>query len=131
MSPTIFDLVTGMFSIDMGIDLGTANTLVYVREKGIVIDEPSVVAVHRGTNIPLDNGRAVGRVAKDMIGKTPGDIVAVRPLKEGVIAQFFIMSKFFAPSFRGIFAGGLAAVARQHRPIPFSRFVVTTTGDKG
>jgi rod shape-determining protein MreB len=88
MSPNIFDAVTGLFSIDMGIDLGTANTLVYVREKGIVIDEPSVVAVHRGTNIPLDNGRAVGKVAKDMIGKTPGDIIAVRPLREGVIADF-------------------------------------------
>ncbi|MFC1479763.1 rod shape-determining protein [Planctomycetota bacterium] len=90
MDLNIFDFIAGFLSIDMGIDLGTANTLVYVKDKGIIIDEPSVVAVHRDTNIPLDNGRAVGRVAKEMVGKTPADIIAVRPLKEGVIADFDI-----------------------------------------
>ncbi len=88
MNLNIFDLISGLFSIDMGIDLGTANTLVYVRDKGVVIDEPSVVAVHKGTHQPLDGGMAVGRIAKEMIGKTPGAIMAVRPLKEGVIADF-------------------------------------------
>jgi len=69
---------------DMAIDLGTANTLVYVRGKGIVLDEPSVVAVHQDTGAVL----AVGIEAKKMIGRTPGNIVAIRPLKDGVIADF-------------------------------------------
>lgn len=73
-------------SKDMGIDLGTANTLVYVKGKGIVLREPSVVAFNTQTNKPL----AVGEEAKRMIGRTPGNIVAVRPLKDGVIADFDI-----------------------------------------
>ena len=80
----IFDSLLGMFSTDMGIDLGTANTLVYVKGKGIVLCEPSVVAIHQGTTDVL----AVGDEAKNMLGKTPGNIVAVRPLKDGVIADF-------------------------------------------
>ncbi len=80
----------GMFSIDMGIDLGTCNTLVCVRGEGIVLNEPSVVAVRKGTNQVLDNGNAVGLVAKEMLGKTPGSITAIRPLKDGVIADFDI-----------------------------------------
>jgi len=86
----IFDWLLGLFSVDMGIDLGTANTLVYVRGEGIVMSEPSVVAVYRGTNVVLDNGNAVGNAAKEMLGKTPGSITAVRPLKDGVIADFDI-----------------------------------------
>lgn len=86
----IFDWLLGLFSVDMGIDLGTANTLVYVRGEGIVLCEPSVVAVYRGTNIVLDDGNAVGNAAKEMLGKTPGSITAVRPLKDGVIADFDI-----------------------------------------
>lgn len=78
----------GFFSTDMGIDLGTANTLVAVQGKGIVLSEPSVVAVRRGTNKVLMNGRAVGLDAKKMLGKTPQDIEAIRPLKHGVIADF-------------------------------------------
>jgi rod shape-determining protein MreB len=70
----------------MGIDLGTANTLVYVKGKGIVLSEPSVVAIQRDTGQPL----AVGEDAKQMIGRTPGNIVAVRPMKDGVIADFDI-----------------------------------------
>jgi rod shape-determining protein MreB len=78
------------FSADIGIDLGTANTLVVVRGQGIVTAEPSVVAVKRGTNRVLLDGLAVGDRAKEMLGKTPGNIVAVRPMKDGVIADFEI-----------------------------------------
>src|SRR3990172_11634943 len=79
-----------MFSVDMGIDLGTCNTLVCVRGEGIVLNEPSVVAVKKGTNQVMLNGNAVGMVAKEMLGKTPGSITAIRPLKDGVIADFDI-----------------------------------------
>jgi rod shape-determining protein MreB len=75
-----------MFTRDIGIDLGTANTLVYMRGKGIIIREPSVVAVDTRT----DRAKYVGQEAKDVIGRTPGSIVAVRPLKDGVIADFEI-----------------------------------------
>jgi rod shape-determining protein MreB len=74
----------------MGIDLGTCNTLVCVRGQGVVLNEPSVVAVKKGTNRVLKNGNAVGNVAKEMIGKTPGTITAIRPLMDGVIADFDI-----------------------------------------
>jgi len=86
----IFDSLLGMFSVDMGIDLGTCNTLVCVKGEGVVLNEPSVVAVRRGTNQVLRNGNAVGQVAKDMLGRTPGSISAIRPLKDGVIADFDI-----------------------------------------
>ena len=90
----------GLFSIfskDIGIDLGTANTLVYVKGKGIVMREPSVVAV----DVRTDEVLAVGQAAKDMIGRTPGSIIAVRPLKDGVIADFDVtaaMLKHFIKS---------------------------------
>jgi rod shape-determining protein MreB len=80
----MFGKFFGLFSNDIGIDLGTANTLVYVKDKGVVLREPSVVAVQAGTNEPL----AVGDEAKRMLGRTPGNIVAIRPLKDGVIADF-------------------------------------------
>ena len=80
----LFSRLLGRFSSDMGIDLGTANTLVYVKGRGIVLTEPSVVAIKKGTNKIL----AVGEEAKRMLGRTPGDIVAIRPLKDGVIADF-------------------------------------------
>jgi rod shape-determining protein MreB len=80
----------GLFSVDMGIDLGTCNTLVSVRGQGIVLNEPSVVAVHKGTNKVCRNGEAVGWMAKEMLGKTPGSISAIRPLKDGVISDFEI-----------------------------------------
>jgi len=86
----IVDSLLGLFSVDMGIDLGTCNTLVCVRGEGIVLNEPSVVAVKKGTNRVLNDGNAVGLVAKEMIGKTPGTITAIRPLKDGVIADFDI-----------------------------------------
>src|SRR3954465_13080448 len=86
----LLDRVLGLFSVDMGIDLGTCNTLVSVRGQGIVLNEPSVVAVRKGTNQVLKNGEAVGWVAKEMLGKTPGSITAIRPLKDGVISDFEI-----------------------------------------
>lgn len=84
----IIEWFLGRFSVDLGIDLGTANTLVCLEGEGVVLSEPSVVAVQKGTNRVLLNGDAVGESAKVMLGKTPGNIVAVRPLKDGVIADF-------------------------------------------
>jgi rod shape-determining protein MreB and related proteins len=84
------DSLLGLFSMDMGIDLGTCNTLVCVRGQGIVLNEPSVVAVKKGTNRVLKGGNAVGLMAKEMLGKTPGSISAIRPMKDGVIADFDI-----------------------------------------
>ena len=84
------DSLLSWFSVDMGIDLGTCNTLVCVRGEGIVLNEPSVVAVKKGTNRVLNNGQAVGWRAKEMLGKTPGSITAIRPLKDGVISDFEI-----------------------------------------
>jgi rod shape-determining protein MreB len=92
----IFDRFLGMFSIDMGIDLGTCNTLVCVKGEGIVLNEPSVVAVKKGTNRVLQNGNAVGLVAKEMLGKTPGSITAIRPLKDGVISDFEVTEAMLA-----------------------------------
>ena len=86
----VWERLTQFFSVDMGIDLGTCNTLVAVCGQGIVLNEPSVVAVKKGTNQVLKNGQAVGWVAKEMLGKTPGTITAVRPLKDGVISDFEI-----------------------------------------
>ena len=90
----IFDQIIGFFSSDMGIDLGTANTLVLVKDKGIVINEPSVVAVERerysGSKAKI---LAVGKEAKEMVGKTPANIEAIRPMKDGVIADFDMTEK--------------------------------------
>ncbi|MEW5923395.1 MAG: rod shape-determining protein [Candidatus Zixiibacteriota bacterium] len=79
-------------SSDIGIDLGTANTLVFVRGQGIVLNEPSVVAIERATGKVL----AVGSAAKEMLGRTPGEIAAIRPLKDGVIADFEISEKLLS-----------------------------------
>ncbi len=93
----IFDNLVGWFSKDLAIDLGTANTLVYTRDRGIILREPSVVAValdERGTKRII----AVGDEAKDMLGKTPGNVQAIRPLRDGVIADFEVaqaMLRFF------------------------------------
>ena len=84
--------VFSLFSSDLAIDLGTANTCVYVRGKGIVVNEPSMVAINKGS------GRieAVGRDAKEMLGRTPGDIVAIKPMKDGVIADFEVTEKMIS-----------------------------------
>ena len=86
----LFDRLMGWFSVDMGIDLGTCNTLVSVRGEGIVLNEPSVVAVKKGTNRVLNNGGAVGNVAKEMAGKTSAAVEVIRPLRDGVIADLEI-----------------------------------------
>ena len=83
----IFNAIWGMFSNDLAIDLGTANTLVYMKGKGIVVSEPSVVAVKTGPG-GQRKVLAVGSAAKEMLGRTPGSIVAIRPMKDGVIADF-------------------------------------------
>ena len=82
----VFNSLLGFFSSDLAIDLGTATTLVYLRDKGIVLSEPSVVAIHKESKQVL----AVGTQAKQMLGRTPSNIVAIRPMKDGVIANFEI-----------------------------------------
>src|SRR5207342_3456980 len=84
-----FKSVFSLFSSDLAIDLGTANTLVYAKGRGIVVSEPSIVAINKITN----QVEAVGRDAKEMLGRTPGNIVAIRPMKDGVIANFEVTEK--------------------------------------
>src|SRR3979409_2175362 len=84
-----FKSIFSLFSSDLAIDLGTANTLVYAKGRGIVVSEPSIVAINKVTN----QVEAVGREAKDMLGRTPGNIVAIRPMKDGVIANFEVTEK--------------------------------------
>src|SRR5437762_13622562 len=84
-----YNLLAGLFSNDLAVDLGTANTLVYVRGEGIVLNEPSIVAIHQSDHSVL----AVGHEAKAMLGRTPGNIVAIRPLRDGVIADFDVRSE--------------------------------------
>ena len=81
--------VFSLFSSDLAIDLGTANTLVYAKGKGIVVNEPSIVALNKNTG----DVEAVGREAKEMLGRTPGSIVAIRPMKDGVIADFKVTER--------------------------------------
>src|SRR3989338_5425460 len=88
----MFDKFYQLFSNDIGIDLGTANTLVYLRDHGIVIDEPSVVAVNQKTGTVV----AVGTQAKQMLGRTPGHVVAIRPLVDGVISNFEVTEEMLA-----------------------------------
>jgi len=126
-SVSIVDKLFGWFSVDMGIDLGTCNTLVCVRGEGIVLNEPSVVAVRKGTNKVLNNGTAVGWAAKEMLGKTPGTISAIRPMKDGVISDFEVTeamlayfirkvtgrSRLFAPRVVIAVPSGITAVERK------------------
>ena len=93
-----------MFSRDIGIDLGTANTLIYMKGKGIVLREPSVVAV----DVKNDRVLAVGNSAKQMIGRTPGSIVAIRPLKDGVIADFDITANMLKEFIRKVIGGSFS-----------------------
>lgn len=118
----MFERLKSFFSNDIGIDLGTANSVVYVRGRGIVLREPSVVAVEVGTNRVI----AVGEAAKRMLGRTPGNIVAVRPLKDGVIADFDVtgamlrsfihrahQSKLIAPRVAVAVPSGITEVERR------------------
>ena len=97
-----------MFSKDIGIDLGTANTLVYMKGKGVVMREPSVVAV----DVKRDMVLAVGHEAKEMIGRTPGSIVAIRPLKDGVIADFEITATMLKYFIKSVVRGGMFSKTR-------------------
>jgi rod shape-determining protein MreB len=98
----------GFFARDIGIDLGTANTLVHVRGKGIVVREPTVVAINKNTKTIL----AVGDEAKSMIGRTPGDIVAIRPMKDGVIADFDITQSLLKHFIRKAMVSGFISKPR-------------------
>ena len=89
----MFKKIRGLFSNDLSIDLGTANTLIYVKGQGIVLDEPSVVAIRQDRSGSLKSIAAVGREAKMMLGRTPKSIAAIRPMKDGVIADFFVTEK--------------------------------------
>ena len=102
----LLDTILGWFSMDMGIDLGTCTTLVCVRGKGIVLNEPSVVAVYKGTNRVLNDGEGVGLVAREMLGKTPGSISAIRPLKDGVISDFEITEAMLSYFIRKVHGRG-------------------------
>jgi len=90
--------VLSLFSRDLAIDLGTANTLVFARGKGIVANEPSIVAINKSTN----DVEAVGKEAKEMVGRTPGNIVAIRPMKDGVIADSATPRRCCRTSFRNL-----------------------------
>jgi len=102
----LLDTILGWFSMDMGIDLGTCTTLVCVRGKGVVLNEPSVVAVYKGTNRVLNDGEGVGLVAREMLGKTPGSITAIRPLKDGVISDFEITEAMLSYFIRKVHGRG-------------------------
>lgn len=102
------DRVFGKFSRDIGIDLGTANTLVYVRGKGVVINEPSVVALNNKTNEVL----AIGREAQRMVGKTPSHIVAIRPLRDGVISDFEVTEQMLRYFIQKVHQDGWNIMAR-------------------
>lgn len=110
----MFKKLFGRFSQDMGIDLGTANTLVHVAGRGVVLREPSVVAIDRENNTP----RAVGEEAKQMVGRTPGHIVAIRPLKDGVIADFEITQRMLQHFIRRVHRGRTFAFPRVMVGIP-------------
>ena len=91
-----FRSVFSLFSSDLAIDFGTANTLVYAKGKGIVVNRPSIVAINKTT----DEVVAVGKEAKEMLGRTPGNVVAIRPMKDGVIADFKVTERMPPTSFR-------------------------------
>ena len=103
-----------MFARDIGIDLGTANTLIYVKGKGIVLREPSVVAINRYTKEVL----AVGNEAKEMVGRTPDSIIAVRPLSEGVISDFSMTYKMIKFFLKKVLKGGIFAKPRVVACVP-------------
>jgi rod shape-determining protein MreB len=126
----MFKSLTGFFSNDVSIDLGTANTLIYVRGRGIVLDEPSVVAIRDEPGRGAKQIEAVGIEAKRMLGRTPGNITAIRPLKDGVIADFTVTehmlkhfikkaldSRYFRPSPRVLICVPYGATEVERRAI--------------
>lgn len=131
----MFKKLRGLFSNDISIDLGTANTLIYVRGQGIVLDEPSVVALKKDNFSSQSRVVAVGVEAKRMLGKTPGNIIAMRPLKDGVIADFHVTekmlqhfinkvheNKYFRPSPRVIICVPCGSTQVERRAIKESAF---------
>lgn len=127
----MFKKLRGIFSNDLSIDLGTANTLIYVRDEGIVLNEPSVVAIRGERNSSGQKSvAAVGTEAKQMLGRTPGNIQAIRPMKDGVIADFYVTEKmlqhfikqvhnnsFFRPSPRVLVCVPVGATQVERRAI--------------
>ena len=114
--------ITEYFSNDIAIDLGTANTLVYAKGRGIILNEPSVVAVQKNYRGMQNRVLAVGKEAKDMLGRTPGSIVAIRPIKDGVIADFEVTSKmlhYFIKKSMGQSAGKISVRPRIIICVPF------------
>src|SRR6476469_3972748 len=103
----------GLFSRDLGVDLGTANTLVHVRGKGIVSSEPSVVAIDKKTKLV----KAVGGHANARVGKTPANIIAVRPLKDGVIADFDVVEKMITHFIRKAHDSSLGIISPRSRVV--------------
>lgn len=108
----MFRFITQYFSNDLAIDLGTANTLIYVKGKDIVLDEPSVVAMETDPNSNKTSIRAVGAEAKNMLGKTPGTIQAIRPMKDGVIADFNVTEKMLKKFIERVTNSRFAAAPR-------------------
>lgn len=108
----MFRSLTGYFSNDLAIDLGTANTLIYVRGKGIVLDEPSVVAIHNDAPTNKKSILAVGLEAKKMLGRTPGSIQAIRPMKDGVIADFTVTEQMLKQFIKKVTSSRFAASPR-------------------
>ena len=101
----LFKKIRGLFSNDLSIDLGTANTLIYVKGQGIVLDEPSVVAIRQDRVGSLKSIAAVGKEAKLMLGRTPKSIAAIRPMKDGVIADFFVTEKMLQYFIKQVHSG--------------------------
>lgn len=101
----MFKKIRGLFSNDLSIDLGTANTLIYVKGQGIVLDEPSVVAIRQDRVGSLKSIAAVGKEAKMMLGRTPKSIAAIRPMKDGVIADFFVTEKMLQYFIKQVHSG--------------------------
>lgn len=102
----------GMFSNDLSIDLGTANTLIYVKGQGIVLNEPSVVAIRQDRAGSPKSVAAVGHDAKQMLGRTPGNIAAIRPMKDGVIADFFVTEKMLQHFIKQVHSNSFMRQAR-------------------
>lgn len=101
----MFKKIRGLFSNDLSIDLGTANTLIYVKGQGIVLDEPSVVAIRQDRAGSMKSIASVGKEAKMMLGRTPKSIVAIRPMKDGVIADFFVTEKMLQYFIKQVHSG--------------------------
>jgi rod shape-determining protein MreB len=103
-----------MFSNDLSIDLGTANTLIYVKGQGIVLNEPSVVAIRQDRAGSPKSVAAVGHDAKQMLGRTPGNIAAIRPMKDGVIADFFVTEKMLQHFIKQVHSNSFMRPARAY-----------------